>query len=818
MKHMTMLALVSAFCLAVSAGTGTNELWLADNVTIHVAAGDTFTITNLTGYGWRLTKTGPGTLEIYAISNQNAKITIEEGTLEMANPVPDVLADAFFHADASAASSLETTLIDGTNFVTRWNDVRGDGFPYATNVGKNAHMPFINSSHPGRNVVDFGTTWNATNTTGYGAAMKWSHVLDRPMDVFVVEQHNEDMRATVLDGAARGITGNTAFRNQALLGANKAGLSTAYGSNADQTLIPGNPEVGYDSCAIVAGFGVGHTDLAFKFRVDCGAEMSTTVAKSYHPGYDWHVYGFYPTGQNYLTDKTRKTIINTFAMERSNVFGGQRIAECVAFNTLLTASQRDAVNRYLCLKWKPTALTGSFAELVAKSGTAISLPDGNMLAPKIFIDEGAAVTGCGTFAPNTTISGGSISATSGSVVYDPLFAADAWFHVDAAQTNLLGISSSAPTNIYCWSDLRGRKSKNGGDEPGDAGRYAWYKNSSFPFLNFNYLNGLPVMDFGPIWVEGDGDTPSGRKRTFQWSEICEAPRHFLMVVGDNEDAKLRSIDATTDHQKRNQAFIGNYSCTQTSSARVYNPIFGRANRTDSTVNSAYYISSSIAGTPSVRCDGQDVATPQSTPFPDGMHLVTIRPYESLVASGDQRCNAFASERGHLYGGQRIAECLVFTNELATSERDLLEGLLMAKWFASNGVVRTYANVTVASNASLEMKYQRVAVTGKLTMGGTLKSERVQVGDAATIELTAPSTIDGTLALPESDAATVTLAGDAWGNYFGETVKILGATAVTGRKPVGVIDPNPHHVTVAFSIGADGLYATFNPTGTYIIFR
>ena len=646
MKQIAMLALVSAGCLAVSAGTGTNELSLADNVTIHVAAGDTFTITNLTGYGWRLTKTGPGTLEIYAIKNPNAKITIEEGTLEVMNPVPDVLANAFFHVDASVASSLETTLIDGTNFVTRWNDVRGDGHPYASNVGKNDHKPFVNSSYPYGNVVDFGTTWNTNKTTGYGAAMRWSQALERTMDVFVVEQHNEDMREFVLDGAARGITGNPAYRNQAILGTYGAGASGAY-----QTLVPGNPTRGYDSCAIVlANARTANADYAFQFRVDGAAEMTASQAKSYYPGYDWHVYGLYPTGTAYL-EGTEQVIINAFAYERGNVCGGQRIAECVAFNTLLTAEQREAVNRYLCLKWKPTALTGSFAELVAKSGTAIRTPTrGNMLAPMVFIDEGAIITDNGTFTPNTTISGSSLSALSGSVVYDPLLAADAWFHVDAAQTNLLGISSSAPTNVFCWSDVRGRKPKNGGDYPKDAGRYAWQVDNTytFPFLNVNYLNGLPVMDFGPIWVTGDGtgEPARYRRRMFKWNEICERPRHFLIVVGDNEDAKLRSIDATTDHQKRNQAFIGNYICSQTTSAHSGWPIFGRANRTSSTANSAYCLG---VGEPSFRCDGLAVATPKTTPFPDGMHLVTIRPDEDWVTAGDQRCNAFASERSNLFG-------------------------------------------------------------------------------------------------------------------------------------------------------------------------
>lgn len=306
---MAMPALALAWGLVALADAGTNELSLADNVSIHVASGETFTITNLTGYGWRLTKTGPGKLAIWAINNPNAKITLEEGTLEMANPVPDVLTDAFIHMDASASASLETVTLNGTNFVTRWNDVRGEGYPYATNIGMNAHLPFVNASYSFGNVVDFGGTYNSVKTDGYGAAMQWSRDLERPMDVFVVEQHNEDMRETILDAAAHGHTG-VSYRDQAILGA--VGATTA----PYQTLVPGNPVSGHDSGGLVlsSAKAASSSGLACKFRVDGGAEIAGTSIANYFPGYDWHVYGFYPTQEQYL--ETEKAIINAFACER----------------------------------------------------------------------------------------------------------------------------------------------------------------------------------------------------------------------------------------------------------------------------------------------------------------------------------------------------------------------------------------------------------------------------------------------------------------------------------------------------------------------
>ena len=452
----------------------------------------------------------------------------------------------------------------------------------------------------------------------------------------------------------------------------------------------------------------------------------------------------------------------------------------------------------------------TMAELVMKPGTVLSLPSGSNLAPKLFIDEGCSVSGAGEFSPGATISATSVTAAADDIVYDPLLSADAWFHVDASQTNLLGITSDNPTNVYCWSDVRGRRPASDSDKPNDGGRYAWKHEyaTDYPFLNVGYLNGLPVMDFGPIAIR-DGNTDDDIiKRSFKWKDDCKEARTILVVVGDNEKAKERHNDGSGDFYKRNQPFIGS------SGTFVLRP-----NRSPS-YNSPYLHSLAGAGTSTkFWCDGEAVSSPTSTAYPDGMHLVTIEPQNVYADNANAHCDAFACERNNnLHGGQRIAECLVFTNKLSDAERNAFETLMLAKWFGSNGVARTYANVTVATNASLAMKYQRLSVTGKLTLGGTLKAEQVQVGDAAAIELTAPAAIDGELALPAGNAATITLSGPAWSGYRDEKVKILGATAVTGMNPVGVLDSSPRGRRVFVSVEPDGLYATFVPKGFIVSIR
>lgn len=793
-KALAIQLLALAGCLSAFAASGPYELALTDNITIDVAAGETYTITNLTGYGWRLTKTGPGKLAIHAIANERAKITVEEGTLEMVeveNVLPAVAQEAFFHVDATAASSLQNiTTENGTNFVATWKDVRGDGHPYATSAGKSQHKPFLAKDSSGRDVVDFGGTWQDANANikGHGAAMNWSEGLTRPMDIFVVEQHNDDMREVIRNASADSGNG---YRNQAILGNN-------YSSGS--LIIPGNTDSGEDSTSLLyQNPGVIAYQYNFQFYVDA----APVTATSYYPGYDWHVYGIQPSEQ-YFDDAGVVARVNSFARERSTIFGGQRIAEFVAFtNRILTASEREAMTRYLYVKWK-CPLVNTLAELVMKSGTTLSMPAGSNLAPQMFIDEGSSVSGAGEFSPRATISASSVTATAGEVVHDPLLSADAWFHVDASQTNLLGITSDNPTNVYCWSDVRGRKSVKSSDMPSDGGRYAsLYKAGDYPFLNVGYLNGLPVMDFGPIAISSQSTPDDNVKRSFLWNEDCKEARTILVVVGDNEKAKERHSDG-----KRNQPFIGS------SGTFILRP-----DRSSDSVNSPYIHAGAGAGSGTkFWCDGNAVSSPTTEAYPDGMHLVTIEPQNVYAGNANAHCNAFAIERSNLYGGQRIAECLVFTNKLSDVERNTFETLMLAKWFGSNGVARAYANVTVATNASLAMMYQRLSVTGKLTLGGTLKAEQVQVGDGAEIELTAPAAIDGTLALPESSAATIVLNGSAWSEYRDEKIKVIGATKTTGRKPVGRLNPNPRGRSVSFSIEEDGIYATFASGGFTIIFK
>ena len=381
--------------LTVDGSTHFPEFTLAGDTIIDVPTGATYTFDVLNGAGGLLTKTGEGTLLIGVNKAAKAKFSVSKGTLSVPPlDIPscdDILAQACFHVDASEASSLTLNTVNGTNFVTRWNDVRGEGYPYATKPADVPSYPYIGADETtGKTVVDFGTTSNATTRThGYGAALVWNDFTGyRPMDIFIVERHNADMRQII-----EPVQGNlgTDYRNQALLG-----------SKYYTGFVPGNPATGHDSVPVVLNGALMRSRALASCRIDAGDdELNESQLQSYYPGYDQHVYGFYPTSSDYIngTDEIR---FDHFARERTYVYGGQTLGEVVIFTNLLTKAQRDAMNMHLMMKWKPSVFEDmAQADVVVTGGTIWDTGWMNLIATNSLVLGGGTLNVKSLSAPAT---------------------------------------------------------------------------------------------------------------------------------------------------------------------------------------------------------------------------------------------------------------------------------------------------------------------------------------------------------------------------------------------------------------------------------
>ena len=183
------------------------------NAVVDVAAGDVTIIDKLSGNRGTVTKTGEGTLRIALLRNAKARFDVQAGKVLFGRQMPSVCADAFFHVDSSRADTLVLDEENGTNFVVRWNDVRGNGL-FATNclagpawrTNPEKRRTFISSvTQNGLPVVDFGPMMFQAYTNelgealGYGATMIWSEACTNVYEVYEHRSYGEAVKQLEFD-------------------------------------------------------------------------------------------------------------------------------------------------------------------------------------------------------------------------------------------------------------------------------------------------------------------------------------------------------------------------------------------------------------------------------------------------------------------------------------------------------------------------------------------------------------------------------------------------------------------------------------------
>jgi hypothetical protein len=183
------------------------------NAVVHVESGDTLNIDKIAGRRGTITKTGGGTLRVKLNRNRNVSFDVQEGKIFFDRQMPSICAQAAFHVDASRADTLVLEEENGTNFVVRWNDVRGNGL-FATNClyektwrhdPENRRAFISEVTQNGLPVVDFGTmlfpayTNAAGQAKGYGATMIWSKPCTAAREVYEVISDTPDVATVAVE-------------------------------------------------------------------------------------------------------------------------------------------------------------------------------------------------------------------------------------------------------------------------------------------------------------------------------------------------------------------------------------------------------------------------------------------------------------------------------------------------------------------------------------------------------------------------------------------------------------------------------------------
>ena len=806
-KSYAALCLVAAGLNLSAAETVLHELNLptGTNALISVEAGDTVYIDKITGKRGTITKSGAGTLSVRRLLNRNVSFDVKEGRVFFDRQMPRVCADAFFHVDSSRADTLELEEQNGTNFVTRWNDVRGNGL-FATNclagpawrTNPENRRAFISDvTQNGFPVVDFGSILYKGHPEGYGATMIWSKTCTNAYEVYEVISDTPDTSECRV---------YTSFLSSSL---DSAGYRGTEGDQLGNIFHDNSNNHGWTKGRVYQN----------------GAQKSPNSAGTsgkFYAGTGFHLLGF--TTREYNAEKgytDYKARLNSFARDYDTKFGGQRLAEYLVFTNRLTSAERTALQDYLKAKWKG----GALPPYIVSSLTVE--PDANV-----------------DFAPGVSVKianvaeGADLTLENGVYELNALNNPDAYFHVDADATSTLQLETQNGTNfVKRWDDALSN------------GVYATASTKTFgkwlpdpenrrPFISEEKLNGRSLVDFGPLQVASHTNETGygvGYGASLTWSaRMPSGVRESFSVVRDTDDVKTLSG-------------TGNVKVTE----------FGQAYLCDPTSRFGFRGKLKSGSWPTITYDNQyNNEIKNGSVYSDGVR----KGWESVVGAGFHlmqfilpgssdrkiRPSHFAysytkTNDRNVLGGTKIAEYLVFDHPLTNAVRSDIDAALRTKWFGDERIVQAFGKLTIGAGAALSLPWKDVTVTNSFAIGGSLAAASVS---AASLHLTSGgAAVTG--ALTVEDGATVTverLADGSFAALSAESVSLAGGGSVvfadesgvtpsvgeapllTGAAVAGSVDgwtvdaTALKGVNVKLKMKADGLYAVISPKATVIILR
>jgi hypothetical protein len=264
-----------------------------------------------------LVKQGAGTVQCGFFGGALRSISVEGGTLQLTGWPRDT----WFHMDASQTNTMVLAAQNGTNFITRLNDVYGNG-RYATAPGSNGstspRQPWLqDASQNSRPVIDFGspsgvgfndgTGAQLGNTNGWGGCLNWSERCVGVSSVFMVVSDREDFST---------MTGCWPFF---------VGDVSTYMFHRDS-----NAKI----FATIANPGLLQGKILFDGK-------SVTYDSAFLP-IGFHTLALIPTNAVYA---------QTFSNDRYLRYGGQRLAEAIICTNVPSATMQTNILAYFDAKW-----------------------------------------------------------------------------------------------------------------------------------------------------------------------------------------------------------------------------------------------------------------------------------------------------------------------------------------------------------------------------------------------------------------------------------------------------------------------------------
>ncbi|MBQ2630852.1 MAG: hypothetical protein IJG13_14355, partial [Kiritimatiellae bacterium] len=617
--------------------------------------------------------------------SDGASVGVIGGAGEVIAEIPEyrVVGTPAFWVDVSDEDSRTIVAENGTNFVTRLNDVRGVEYGFATNVVK---RPWLVTDSSGQQHIYFAQS----NDAGI-----------------------ENARPLVWDKFVYGIRHVFLVHSPASGGGEVLGVSDMLWKKH------------YQSCFLRDASNTWNSDIVWgggMYDVVNGRFCVNGEERAYNAGYPYSGTYTYSKDTYYIPLVLEAAPLSGVHADcfgydgsRYDRNGRMRLYECIVYTNVLTRAERLAVTGYLMKKWMNAEVNFTCGSETNSFGVA-SLSPG---APGYAVASGEtgwidSVSGSGTLTKrgggtltvaelsdadaDLCVEDGTLAVASRRMTADSL-PDGAYLHVDAsADETLTKTEADGVVRVTAWASVNeGGQTLNAIAASTNKAVYA-----------ATACNGKPAVDFGPrrnVYAEGVSDANPDLR--FGSGKAKKATFHTALMLMDSSQGGGSIVPNCGYGYNDGYGLIRyNYGQrTATEDALIWNS--GRpGNQTDNGVGT---------GVTRARVNGAFVAA-KSAGLSGGWDVVSLANHYAFGASG-----LGSDHYGYYIGGSKIAEYILYPQMLSRQTVEAVEAYLREKWLGveTPGYRATRAkSVAVASGATLDLRGGSVA-TAALSGGGSV---------------------------------------------------------------------------------------------------
>ncbi len=675
-----------------------------------------------------LAKSGAGDLAVGTLPASVASVAVSSGMLALGMEVPPAEAPAanpvvWLAADRLRAEDIVTE--NGTNYLARWYDVRGeerpslvDGYPddilcarpmsvtTKTFIDSRANGPFptvVANGLNGKPVIDFGTPWFFRDGYDWASSDSAYMGLEKASNGTVLNS----------DFAREGflvVAQNSKYDVPVVWAPNTQFIHSDYGSVKDNRS-GGGAILSLANASAKNTFGLWSIDAVPVSPVDASS-FNTSAFKNN----SYHLVSFRTSSTG---GRSGPTLIASDRFDQNGV-GGVRVAEIIYYYRTLTDAERTQTQKYLMDKW----------------GLGAHPADGIDLASAEIADGATLVyAGNGRMALESANVNGFLAAQSGSVTLKKDLLGGAILHLDASVAATLDtFSDGGTTYVKSWRDVRDNGfvaySVTNTSETA-ANDEASYQRNIAPYVNVTALptlhdavvgsKAMPCVDLGDMY-KASAVAPAG---TTSATMLFNQTIHFA-------EGYIVFFDNNTTGSGQRMTIWG-----------LFNNGTGNFNTKLVRGSSTTFFSNSNASLVTggkvelIAVDGI-VGSTSTSPSRNVFHQYTLGLTEAIT-----EIRSFGRDTDNRFGGLKICEAIAFSERLDENRRRQIEQYLMDKWFgaehpsAASIVPETVNGLGAGAGAT-------IAVDGDLTMasGGTLGFGIDEDGVAGSIAVTGKAAFIG----------------------------------------------------------------------------